>query len=183
MPTISGVLAKPPERLVFTSLAELYQQFIDLFVGKDFCCPRGIKIVFTRHHFFHLVKLVKGTQTFFTVEEEEPSILSTRDGFGGYSLNEGRAQTLSWIPEILKEPDEIWEYTVKKTADEAFIREYDKSGSPFRVALLRREGNHLEPVTCMTVRRTGIKEHRKGRKLWPVTEEAGEPKKNEGHSG
>jgi hypothetical protein len=71
----------------------------------------------------------------------------------------------------LSEPHEIWEYETKKTADEVFIREYDKPGSPFRTVLLVRENDVLRPVTCMTVRRTGIKEHRKGEKLWPVEEE------------
>ena len=160
-------ITKPPERLVFASLAELYGQFHALFIGKEFHCPRGVPIIVTPHHFFHLVKLEKGLQTFFTIESEEPLILATRQGFGEYVINEKRAQTLSWIPELIKEPHEIWEYKTKKTADEVFIREYDKSGSPFRALLLRRVCEHLEPVTCMTVRRTAIKEHRKGVKLWP----------------
>jgi hypothetical protein len=160
-------LTKPLESLSFASLAELYEQFHALFVGKDFRCPRGIPIIITPHHFFHLVKLQKGMQTEFTVEVEEPLIKATKQGFGEYVINEKRAQTLSWIPEILHEPHEIWEYDTKKTADEVFIREYDKSGSPFRTVLLLREENHLKPITCMTVRRTGIKEHRRGKKLWP----------------
>jgi hypothetical protein len=161
-------LTKPPESLVFDSIAELYEQFQRLFVGKDFRCPsRGIPIIITSRHFFHLTKLKKGWQTEFTVEAEEPLIKATTRGLGEYEINEKRAKTLSWIPEILNEPDEIWEYEIKKTADEVFIREYDKVGSPFRTVLLVREGDHLKPVTCMTVRRTGIKEHRKGKKLWP----------------
>ncbi len=162
-----ATITKPPASLSFISLAELYEQFHALFIGKEFQCPRGIPIIITPHHFFHLVKLRKGMQTEFAIEVEEPLIRSTKQGFGEYEINEKRAQTLSWIPEILHEPHEIWEYERKKTADEAFIREYDKSGSPFRVALLLREENHLRLVTCMTVRRTGIKEHRRGKKLWP----------------
>jgi len=104
------------------------------------------------------------------MENEEEQIKNTREGFGAYSVNEKRAQTLSWIPEILTNPHEIWEYEAKKTADEVFIREYDKPGSPFRGVLLLRESDYLRPVTCMTIRRTGIKEHRKGRKLWPKEE-------------
>jgi Barnase-EndoU-ColicinE5/D-RelE like nuclease len=160
-------ITKPPACLVFDSLAELYEQFQQLFVGKDFRCPRGVPIIITSHHFFHLTKLRKGWQTEFTVDIEEPLIRDVTEGFGEYQINEKRAKTLSWIPEILNEPDEIWEYDVKKTADEVFIREYDKAGSPFRNVLLLREEDHLTPVTCMTVRRTGIKEHRKGKKLWP----------------
>jgi hypothetical protein len=152
---------------MFASLADLYEQFLALFVGKDFRCPRGIPIVITPHHFFHLVKLSKGTQTQFAIGVEESSILATRDGFGEYAINEKRARTLSWIPEILLDPHEIWEYETKKTADEVFIREYDKSGSPFRAVLLLREKGQLKLVTCMTVRRTGIKEHQRGKKLWP----------------
>jgi len=160
-------ITKPPESIAFTSLAMLYLQFHELFVGKVFRCPRGVPIIVAPHNFFHLVKLSKGTQTEFKIEVEEPLILATKEAFGEYSINEKRAQTLSWIPEILAEPHEIWEYETKKTADEVFIREYDKSGSPFRTVLLLREGDHLKPVTCMTVRRTAIKEHRRGKKLWP----------------
>jgi hypothetical protein len=159
---------KPPPNLAFASLAELYKTFHDLFIGKDFRCPaRKTAIVITPHHFFHLVKLQKGLQTEFTVDVEQPLILATLEGFGEYTINQKRAETLSWIPEILDNPDEIWEYEVKKTADEVFIREYDKNGSPFRAVLLKREEDYLKPVTCMTVRRTGIKEHRRGKKLWP----------------
>ncbi len=93
--------------------------------------------------------------------------MGVKQGFGEYAINEKRAETLSWIPEILREPHDIWEYKIKKTADEVFIREYDKHGSPFRTVLLLREKDYLTPVTCMTVRRTGIKEHRRGKKLWP----------------
>jgi hypothetical protein len=160
-------ITRPPERLSFSSLAELYEQYRELFIGKHFRCPRGVQIVFKPHHFFHLVKLQRGTQTQFTIEEEEPLIRAATEGFGQHTINEKRAQTLSWIPEILEEPHEIWEYAEKKTADEVFIREYDKAGSPFRVVLLLRAERHLVPVTCMTVRRTAIKEHRRGKKLWP----------------
>lgn len=156
MPTL------PPESLSFVSLADLYEQFSALFVGKEFRCPRGNLIIIAKHHFFHLTKLQKSWQTAFTIETEEPLIRATTVGFGEYSINEKRAKTLSWIPEILAQPDEIWEYRIKKTAEEVFIREYDKSGSPFRVVLLKREPGFLKPVTCMTVRRTGIKEHRRG---------------------
>ena len=169
---MATTITKPPERLSFSSLAELYEQFHCLLVGKEFRCPRGIRVVIESRHFFHLVKLRKEGRTAFTIEDEESEIKATKQGLGKYELNEKRAQTLSWIPEILTEPHEIWEYVTKKTADEVFIREYDKPGSPFRVVLLLREGVYLSPVTCMTVRRTGIKEHRKGRKLWPVEDES-----------
>jgi hypothetical protein len=163
------IITKPPESLLFTSLAHLYEQFYELFVGKEFRCPRGIPIIILPRHFFHLVKLQKGRRTEFTVELEEPLIRATYQDLGEYQINEKRARTLSWIPEILCDPHEIWEYEKKKTADEVFIREYDKPGSPSRTVLLLREGNQLKPVTCMTVRRTGIKEHRRGKKLWPKT--------------
>lgn len=158
---------KPPDSLAYSSLAELYEQFCELLVGKEFRCPRGTRIVIGRDHFFHLTKLQKGNETRFQIEAEEALIKATTDGLGPYTINDGRARTISWIPEIICEPDEIWEYAVKKTADEVFIREYDKAGSPFRTLLLVRESGVLRPVTCMTVRRTGIKEHRKGKKLWP----------------
>jgi hypothetical protein len=160
-------IKKPPESLAFTSLADLYEQFHTLLIGKEFRCPSGIPILIMPRHFFHLVKLQKRGQTNFVLELEEPLIRATQQGFGEHAINEKRARTLSWIPEILSEPHEIWEYDVKKTADEVFIREYDKPGSPFRAVLLLRDQGQLMPVTCMTVRRTGIKEHRKGRKLWP----------------
>jgi hypothetical protein len=164
---VASPVTKPPEGLAFASLAELYEKFCELLVGKDFRGPRNIPIVVGREHFFHLTKLQKGAQTKFDIETEEPLIRATCQGLGAYVINERRSETLSWIPEILGEPQEIWEYETKKTADEVFIREYDKPGSPFRAVLLVREGGILRPVTCMTVRRTGIKEHRRGKKLWP----------------
>jgi phage-Barnase-EndoU-ColicinE5/D-RelE like nuclease2 len=161
-------IVKPPESLEFSSLAELYERFCALLVGREFYCPRRIRIIVMPRHFFHLTKLQKGSQTEFEIDIEESRIKATTEGFGEYAINEKRSKTLSWIPEIMTEPHEIWEYEKRKTADEVFIREYDKPGSPFRNVLLKREADYLTPVTCMTVRRTGIKEHRKGKKLWPL---------------
>ena len=108
------MITKPPDRLVFASLAELYGQFCDLLVGKEFACPRGTQIVIGREHFFHLTKLQKGEETRFYIETEEPLIRSITEGFGPYTINRKRAETLSWMPEIMREPDEIWEYTETK---------------------------------------------------------------------
>jgi hypothetical protein len=172
--TFVSVPPKPPENLVFASLAELYDQFHALFIGRAFKCPaRDVPIVITEHHFFHLTKLQKGWQTEFTVEVEEPLIRATMQGLGEYKIDPSRAERLSWIPGVLKEPDEIWEYREKKTADEVFIREYDKAGSAFRAVLLKREEGHLRLVTCMPMRRR-IAESlgEKATKLWPIKEES-----------
>jgi hypothetical protein len=160
---------KPPESLVFTSLAELYNQFQELFIGREFMCPaRQVPIVITSHHFFHLTKLQKNWQAEFTVEVEEPLIQVVTEGFGEYKIDQSRAERLSWIPEILKEPHEIWEYCEKKTADDVFLREYEKAGSSFRAVLLKREEDHLRLVTCMPMRRRAVLDlHEKARKLWP----------------
>ena len=45
--------------------------------------------------------------------------------FGPYFVDMDRALRLSWIPELLKETHEIWEYHQVKTAEEILIREYD----------------------------------------------------------
>jgi len=118
---MDATITKPPGELVFASLAELYEHFHMLFIGKEFRCPRGTSIFITPHHFFHLVKLQKGSQTEFTVEVEETLIKDTKQGFGEYTIDTSRAQRLSWIPEILTEPHGIWEFYKKKTADEVFL--------------------------------------------------------------
>lgn len=168
-------ITKPPDNLVFASLAELYEQFHALLVGKVFQCPRTIPIIITAHHFFHLVKLQKGTQTEFTIEIEEPLIQATAQGFGEYAIDTSRAERLSWIPEILTDPHEIWEYNSesKKTADEAILREYDKSGAAFRAVLLRREQGTLKLITCMPMRRRAVEDlPTKGKKVWPLNKES-----------
>jgi hypothetical protein len=157
----------PPEALKFESLCDLYQQYLERLVSHDHKCPRGVKVVFEDYHFFHLVKLSKGFQTAFKMASEKETILACKDGFGGYKIDANRAAQLSWIAELIGSPHEIYEYEQKKTADEVFIREYDKSGSPFKVFLVKRQGDILLPVTSMTVKRPAIKEHRKGKKLWP----------------
>ena len=160
-------IVAPPEVLRFASLCDLFQQYLDLIVSKEHRCPRGIQVVFEPYHFFHLVKLRKGFQTDFKMYEERDEILATTRGFGSYAIDLRRAEQLSWIPDVIRSSHEIYEYEHKKTADEVMIKEYDKSGSPFKVLLLVREEDYLKPVTSMTVRRSGIKEHRKGRRLWP----------------
>jgi hypothetical protein len=161
-------ITKPPPNLNFASLAELYIQFQGLFIGKQFKCPRGTPVEIVQHHFFHLVKLQRGTQTEFSIEVEEARIRATLAGFGEYTVDMNRAERLSWIPEILAEPHEIWEPAMKKTADEMVLREYDKAGSAFRAVLLRREKKALRLITCMPMRRRAIEELRlTGKKLWP----------------
>jgi hypothetical protein len=162
-------IASPPAVLSFESLRDLFQQYLDLLVSAKHTCPRGIQVIFEPYHFFHLVKLKKGYQTAFKMSEEKDAILATNKGFGDYEIDLGRAEKLSWLPELIANPHEIYEYAQKKTADEVFIREYQRSGSPFKVLLLVREEDYLVPVTSMTVKRPGIKEHRKGLKLWLKT--------------
>ena len=122
----------------------------------------------TPHHFFHLVKLRKGTQTDFTIEVEESLIKGTTKDFGPYSVDMDRALRLSWIPELLTEPHEIWEYHEVKTAEEVLIRKYDKSGSAYRALLLKRENEYLKVITCMPMRGRAVTDLLlKATKLWP----------------
>ena len=165
MPT---VIQPPPANLAFTSLADLYMHFHNLLMGKNFHCPRGSSVLIISHHFFHLVKLQKGVQTQFTIDEEEALIQQTTSGLGQYKIDQSRAERLSWIPDILTSPDEIWEPDQKKTADEIFIREYDKSGSPFRAVLLKIDQGELRLITCMPMKRRAVEKlRREGKKLWP----------------
>lgn len=160
-------ITSPPPVLRFKSLADLLQKYEELFVARNLRCPRGIEVVFEPYHFFHLVKLRKGHQTEFLMSEERDAILATTKGFGAYSIDQRRAETLPWILDVIQEPHEVYEYSQKRTADEVFIKEYLKSGSPFKVLLVVREEDYLRPVTSMSVRRPGIKEHRRGILLWP----------------
>jgi hypothetical protein len=160
-------LTVPPAVLTFESLGHLYAQYQALLVNCDHRCPRGIRVLFQNYHFFHLVKLRKGFQTAFKMTVEEQAIVALAEGFGQYEIDARRAEQLSWLPDLIANPHEIYEYEDKKTADEVFIREYQRSGSPFKVFLCKREGECLVPVTAMTVKRQGIKEHRRGIKRWP----------------
>lgn len=160
-------VVSPPATLSFASLADLLKRYEDLFVGRNLRDPRGIQVAFEPYHFFHLVKLRKGYQTEFLMSVEREAILATTKGFGEYSIDRRRAETLPWILDVIKEPHQIYEYRVKRTADEVLIKEYLKSGSPFKVLLMIREEDYLKPVTSLSVRRPAIKEHRDGTLLWP----------------
>jgi len=163
-----AIITKPPEELVFESLAEVYDQFHALLIGKDFRSPRGAPIIIVPHHFFHLVKLQKGIQTEFDLAVEEDLIRATIRGLGDYKIDVSRAQRLSWVPDVLRNPMEILEPNVKKTADEEFLREYNKAGSAFRAALLRRESGGLRLITCMPRRKRAVEKLRlESKRLWP----------------
>jgi hypothetical protein len=160
-------IVAPPTALTFESLCDLYEQYQRLLVSFEHKCPRGTRVLFENYHFFHLVKLRKGFQTSFKMATEQDAIIALKTGFGEYEIDKRRAEQLSWLPELIADPHEIYEYEDKKTADEVFIREYERSGSPFKVFLCKREESYLLPITSMTVKRQGIKEHRRGEKLWP----------------
>jgi hypothetical protein len=129
-------IATPPEAFRFESLCDLYEQYLALLVSREHRCPRGIQVIFEPYHFFHLVKLRKGYQTEFKMSTEKEAILATKNGFGGYEIDLKRAEKLSWLPELINKPHEIYEYEQRRTADEVFIKEYQKSGSPFKVLLV-----------------------------------------------
>jgi hypothetical protein len=168
VPVSAVSLTAPPAVLTFESLHDLYVQYQRLLVeGQDLRCPRGTRVLFENYHFFHLVKLRKGFQTAFKMATEQDAIVALKEGFGEYEIDRRRAEQLSWLPGLIANPHEIYEYEDKKTADEVFIREYERSGSPFKVFLCMREEDYLLPITAMTVKRQGVKEHRKGKKLWP----------------
>ena len=102
------------------------------------------------------------------MEVEESLIKNTTVGFGSYSVDMDRSLRLSWIPELLQEPHEIWEYHQVKTAEEVFIRKYQKSGTAYRALLLKREDGHLKVITCMPMRGRAVLDlPQKATKLWP----------------
>jgi hypothetical protein len=162
-----GGLVSPPSLFTFESLAHLYQQYTDELVSREHLCPLGRRVIFANYHFFHLVKMKKGQQTAFKMAVEEALIKGISEGFGEYGIDTARAGQLAWLPDLIAAPTEIYEYADKKTADEVFIREYRRSGSPFKVFLCKREADYLLPITSMTVKRQGVKEHRRGKRLWP----------------
>ena len=126
-----AIITKPPEELVFESLAELYDQFHALLIGKDFRSPRGAPIIIVPHHFFHLVKLQKGIQTEFDLAVEEDLIRATIRGLGDYKIDVSRAQRLSWVPDVLRNPMEILEPNVKKLPTKNFYVNITRLGRLF----------------------------------------------------
>ena len=104
--------ARRPDRLVFDSLAQLFELYEGLFLqGHEYrgtlnsSC--GLEVTAFDRCFPHLVKLTRHGQQAgvpFNIQEEKPRIRSQLNGFGPYGLDEYRARHLPSALDTLLDP-------------------------------------------------------------------------------
>ena len=125
--------ATRPTRLVFKSLAELYEQYEALFLQgheyrQDLVSRCGLRVTAFDRSFLHMVKLSTAGRVKFNIQDEKPRIRSERDGFGPYTIDEARAHHLPSALDTLLKPHHVFELPDPQTADLGFLKHCGKRG-------------------------------------------------------
>ena len=160
-----------PAPLRFTSLAELYALFEDIFlveneVSSQLVSDSGFAMTVFDHNFFHMVKLTHPRKPKLFMKEEKALLRAHTQGFGEYEFDRQRAIHLPAAKETLEHPDEVYEAELR-TAAFVFIKEYAEVPYPFTTVLTaRREGSLVVPVTSFPCRRRDVRKWRKGRLIY-----------------
>jgi len=156
----SDEAVKPPKYtyLDYHCLADLYEHFIRLFVNRSpILSASGCRIHCYEHHFVHMVKLFGPSRARLFFADEKEKILNTRTGFGDYEYEDRRARRLPAFFECLENPDCVVRSKKLRTADRAFIKEFECSQYPFAVVLVVKENAEMKLATGQPIRRAQIK--------------------------
>jgi hypothetical protein len=146
---------KPPGRLWCTELSDLLRWYEENLCKAEIIDPRGHRVLFSLERFPHCIKLLK-KDSLREVENPQKVALAIQEGrlknsdFGGFDYE--RAQTLTWIPEIIRGPTKILEVVERtiweKPGDTLYVKEFDKRGYKYKLAICRKAGKRLlVPVT------------------------------------
>lgn len=146
---------KPPQRLWKHQLPELLDWYLRNLCEVELRDPRGKQLIFSPERFPHMIKLLRFGST-SEVNHPQKIVRAILEGtksnpdFGGYDTE--RAQTLTWIPSIVREPSMILEVVEKtiweKPGDTIFVKEFDKNGYRHKILVCRTAGNsRLAPIT------------------------------------
>jgi hypothetical protein len=145
----------PPGRLWHQELCDLLGWYEENLCHADLIDPRGHRVIFSLERFPHCIKLLKNG-SLDEVSKPQKVAIAIREGraknadFGGFDHE--RAETLTWIPEIIRSPTKILEVVERtiweKPGDTLYVKRFNKRGYPYKVLVCRKVGNQLlAPVT------------------------------------
>jgi len=157
--TIKGIqtvaISAPPQKLWKHELADIFAWYQTNLCEAELYDPRGHRLIFAPERFPHMIKLlIKGSDR--EVNAPQDVVKAIQNGtrgnadFGGYDAE--RAQTLTWIPQIIQQPSMILEVTEKtlweKPGDTLYVKEFEKRGYRHKILVCRTVGEaRLAPVT------------------------------------
>ena len=150
-----------PDRLVFGSLAQLFEHYERLFLqGHEYrrilnsSC--GLRVTAFDRCFLHLVKLTRhGQDVPLNIQQEKPRVRSQLNGLGPYGIDEYRARNLPSALDALLDPHHVFEVAGPKTAHLWFLKHYGDKPYPFTFVLVgeSRADECLIPVTGFPAKR------------------------------
>jgi len=175
MPLINADPPPRPSTLDFSSMAELFAMFEEIFLSQessDVISPVGHRVSIFDHHFFHMASISKeGHVGRLFMRDEKQTIKTTTDGLGPYAIGHGgsRAKHLRAAMDTLRNPDEVWEDNPRAKSRWVYVKEYTSSPYPFSVLLVtdRPEQGLIVPVTGFPCRWSDIKKWRQGERICP----------------
>lgn len=166
------------DRLVFRSLAQLFELYEGLFLqGHEYrhtlnsSC--GLQVTAFDRCFPHLVKLTRHGHPEgvpFNIQEEKPRIRSQLNGLGPYHIDGNRARNLPSALDTLLDPHYVYELADPRTAHLGFLKHYGDKPYPFTLVLVgtSKSDGCLVPVTSFPLRRNRARTRLEGaqRVLW-----------------
>jgi hypothetical protein len=135
-------LPKCPPNYKFSTVTELYQQYATRLEGSSVTDPLGRDIEFLAENFPHLVKLefynaktrawVKAAAAVSVAQLKSKTLDETRYRIVDLS----RPRTLFWVPEVLQNPDAIYD-NKRENGTEVYVKRYRRTqGQTIKLALV-----------------------------------------------
>jgi hypothetical protein len=166
---------KRPNAWRYTSIAELYGLYENLFLGTggklDSACGHSVSVF--DHHFFHMAGITVANAGRLFMPDEKDEIRATTTGFGKYSLahSGSRARDLPSAYATLVSPDEVWmDNPLTEIAKWVYVKEFDSKPYSFTMALLTPrpdENGIIVPVSSFCCRKNRIKVWRQSTRIYP----------------
>lgn len=165
---------RPPQKLWSIDLCDILTWYENNLCSECLADPRGKEIFFSPERLPHLIHLLNPVSK-KEVKGAQKEVEAIREGrktnadYGGYDPE--RAQTLSWLPILIREPTQILQVAEQtlweKPGDTILVKEFDKHGYRQKILVCRTVGaNRLTVVTSYP------RDHRKRfnkayQKVWP----------------
>ena len=130
--------SKCPPLITFSSLQELYSVYRNQMVDNPAEDPSGHRVWFFVKNFPKLIQLEGRNRKSGRFEKVKARKIIGQIKKGKAEnycrCDMSRAQTVTWIPEVIEDPDSIHENNYKKIeGEDVYVRRYNKTGPPFKL--------------------------------------------------
>jgi hypothetical protein len=124
------------------SVQETFNRYCKECSGKDFTDPRGVTVSMNIENFPKLIKMFTKASGRNAPAKARAKLVIPLLQNGGfieteYTWQAPRLESLFWIPDVIMDPDGIYENTAKKIeGEEVYVKRYRKIGSQIKLVFV-----------------------------------------------